>query len=114
MWDAADPSVFVVADGAGLYVYLYHPVSLTGPRIDFVGKQPLQASHTPLMCCNGNVGCRLKSGALDTLTLETHRLGRLNGSTVQDLLDPSWYAQVPPEQRHHEQGRASEEVSPLM
>ena len=81
MWDAADPSVFVVADGTGLYVYLYHPVSLTGARIDFVGKQPLQASHTPLMCCNGNIGCRLKSGALDTLTLETHRSGGSVAST---------------------------------
>jgi WD repeat-containing protein 19 len=73
MWDASDPAVFVVADSQGLYVYLYHAVSITGAKIDFVGKQPLQASHTPLMCSNGNIGCRLKSGALDTVILETHR-----------------------------------------
>ncbi|GAX77949.1 hypothetical protein CEUSTIGMA_g5391.t1 [Chlamydomonas eustigma] len=73
MWDVLDPSVFVVADTSALYVYLYYPVSLSGAKIEFVGKQSLQASHTPLNCCNGNIGCRLKSGAIETITLDTHR-----------------------------------------
>lgn len=73
MWDTLDPNVFVVADGSGLYIYLHRPVSLSGPKLDFLSKQPLQASHTALTCCNGAIGCRLKSGALDTVILETHR-----------------------------------------
>jgi len=73
MWDVADPNCFVVADAAGLYVYLHYPVSLQGAKVEFLSKQPLQASHTPLLCFNGSVGCRLKSGALDTVVLDTHR-----------------------------------------
>lgn len=73
MWDVIDPNVFVVADRTGLYVYLHSPVSLTGAKVEFLSKQPLQSSHCPLVCCNGSVGCRLKSGALDSVVLETHR-----------------------------------------
>ncbi|KAG1674427.1 hypothetical protein FOA52_012954 [Chlamydomonas sp. UWO 241] len=73
MWDVADPNCFVVADGSGLYTYLHCPVSLQGAKVEFISKQPLQTSHSPLLCFNGSVGCRLKSGALDTVVLETHR-----------------------------------------
>ena len=73
MWDVMDPNVFVVADGSGLYVYLHRPVSLSGPKLEFLSKQPLQASHVPLSCCNGAVGCRLKSGALDTVRTQGGR-----------------------------------------
>lgn len=44
MWDVADSNCFVVADSAGLYIYLLHPVSLQGAKIEFLSKQPLQVS----------------------------------------------------------------------
>lgn len=47
----------------------------TSPRqVSLVGRQPLAATHTPLMVCNGVVGCRLKNGAMDSVILETHKL----------------------------------------
>mmetsp|Transcript_36982 Transcript_36982/g.82211 ORF Transcript_36982/g.82211 Transcript_36982/m.82211 type:complete len:1366 (+) Transcript_36982:300-4397(+) len=78
MWDVSDPSLFVIADTSALYVYLHYPVSLTGAKVELIGKQPLPATHTPLMCTNGNVGCRLKNGSLDSVILDTHRALQIN------------------------------------
>ncbi len=74
MWDSADQNVLVIADGTSLHVYLYTPAGLAGPQVALVGRQPLPATHTPLTVFNGVVGCRLKNGAMDNVTLETHKL----------------------------------------
>lgn len=50
------------------------PCSLTGPQVQDLGKQAVPATHTPLTVCNGVVGCRLKSGAMDNVTLESHKM----------------------------------------
>ena len=34
MWDTTDPSVFVVAEGNSLHVFVYHPVSTNGAPAD--------------------------------------------------------------------------------
>jgi len=44
-----------------------------GPRVELLGKQNIQGTHTPLMLIGGAVQCRLKNGALDALVLDTHR-----------------------------------------
>ncbi|KXZ49298.1 hypothetical protein GPECTOR_22g892 [Gonium pectorale] len=74
MWDTADTNVMVIADGSALHTYIYMPVSLTGPQVLFIAKQPLGATHTPLTACNGVVGCRLKNGAMDNIILDSHKL----------------------------------------
>ncbi|GLC35581.1 hypothetical protein PLESTB_000191100 [Pleodorina starrii] len=74
MWDTSDANVLVIADGTALHTYLYIPVSLSGPQVQFIGKQPLGATHTPLTVCNGVVGCRLKNGAMDNVILDSHKM----------------------------------------
>ncbi|PNW73788.1 hypothetical protein CHLRE_13g572700v5 [Chlamydomonas reinhardtii] len=74
MWDTSDTNVMVIGDGTALHSFLYVPVSLTGPQVQDLGKQAVPATHTPLTVCNGVVGCRLKSGAMDNVTLESHKM----------------------------------------
>lgn len=73
MWDVGDPNFLLLHDGSQLSSYLYCPVSIAGPVIKFLGKQPLPPTHTPFAVVNGTVACRLKNGALDNVMLETHR-----------------------------------------
>lgn len=83
MWDTQDSSVFVVSDGPALYIFLNLPVSLTGARVEMIGKQSAPPSHTPLVCCQGVVGCRLKNGSLDNVTLDTHRALAINDAMAR-------------------------------
>jgi WD repeat-containing protein 19 len=61
------------------------PASLAGPQVVSLGKQPLGSTHTPLTVCNGVVGCRLKSGAMDNVTLESHKLMQPNDAVARSM-----------------------------
>ena len=74
MWDSHDSSVFVVISQGEVNVYLYTPVSLNGPKVELVSKESIPGSHTPLLLCNGTITCRLRTGAIDNIVLESHRL----------------------------------------
>jgi len=72
LWDGADPNVFVLADARQFYVYVYAPVSISGPLINFVGTTPRPHGFSPVLLYNGVVTCQLKSGSLERLPLGTH------------------------------------------
>jgi hypothetical protein len=73
LWDAADPRVFVVSDSATLSAYLIAPPAPASPALQQLCRTPLPATHAPVAAVNGAVTCRLKSGALDTIVLDSHR-----------------------------------------
>ncbi|GFH09592.1 WD_REPEATS_REGION domain-containing protein, partial [Haematococcus lacustris] len=73
MWDQLDPNVFVVVDASMLHTYLHIPISIAGPRVEFVCKQHYQPTHTPILVHSGSVACRLKNGSIDSLALDSHR-----------------------------------------
>lgn len=74
IWDASDARVFVVSDGSALHAYLHvPPAATTGPGVALLSRAPLPATHAPVVVSNGAVTCRLKSGALDVIVLESHR-----------------------------------------
>lgn len=73
LWDTEDPNMMVISDGKELYVYVNVPVSITGAAVVLAGKQALPAAHAPIAVANGAVSCRLKSGSISVILLETHR-----------------------------------------
>lgn len=48
-----------------------------GARVELLGRQAMQPTHSPLLVSGGSVKCRLKTGALDTVVLDTHRCVRV-------------------------------------
>lgn len=83
MWDSQDSSVFVVISQGEVNVYLYTPVSLNGPKVELVSKETIPPSHTPLLLNNGTITCRLRTGAIDNVVLESHRLLQGNANSAQ-------------------------------
>ncbi|KAF5840991.1 hypothetical protein DUNSADRAFT_14848 [Dunaliella salina] len=84
MWDVQDPHVFVIAEQQALHVMLYVPVSISGPRVELLGKQSIHNTHSPLMVIGGSVQCRLKNGALDAVILDTHRNVQSNDAVAKN------------------------------
>jgi len=84
MWDVTDPHVFVIAEQQALHVMLYVPVSISGPRVELLGKQSIHSTHSPLMVIGGSVQCRLKNGALDAVILDTHRNVQSNDAVAKN------------------------------
>jgi len=73
IWDHLDPRVFTVSTGSQIWAYLFVSQIATGPGLQLLGCMQLPATHVPVVVANGAVTCRLKSGALDTIVLESHR-----------------------------------------
>ncbi|GBF91989.1 hypothetical protein Rsub_04713 [Raphidocelis subcapitata] len=72
LWDAADPNVFVARDGGALLAYMALPPPLAPPGPQLLCRAALPATHAPLVLLNGVVTCRVRNGALDSITLESH------------------------------------------
>lgn len=72
VWDAADPRLFVVAADGALLAYFAGQPGPAGPGLRLLGRTPLPATHAPVACLHGAVACRLSSGVLDTVVLESH------------------------------------------
>lgn len=73
IWDVLDSRSFVVSDGTGLHTYLCTPAGAAGAGVQLLCRTALPATHVPVVVANGAVTCRLKSGALDKLVVESHR-----------------------------------------
>jgi WD repeat-containing protein 19 len=52
LWDLADANLFAVLDGMQCHTFLYHPLSITGPTIKFLG----ECADASKACCN-TLGC---------------------------------------------------------
>ncbi len=77
--------MFVASDGSSLWIYVHAPSSASGPSLSLVSKARLPATHTPLVLDNGSVHCRLKSGAMDVMVLETHRALQAEAATSKGM-----------------------------
>lgn len=76
LWDEDDRNVFVAASSSGrLAAYLFTPAcqSVTGQGLQLLCASQLGQGQVPLVLVGGRLTVRLKSGALDTLVLDSHR-----------------------------------------
>lgn len=74
LWDEDDPTLFVASNSKGqLFTYLLTQQSLSGQQLELLATQSLPVGHKPVLLADGRLSVRLKSGAVDTWVLETHK-----------------------------------------
>jgi hypothetical protein len=74
LWDEEDPNLFVASNSKGqLFTYLLTHQSLSGQQLELLATVSLPVGHKPILLADGRLSVRLKSGAVDTWTLETHK-----------------------------------------
>ena len=59
LWDLADANLFAVLEGAQCHTFLYHPLSITGPTIKFLGGCMLRhwLPDSGAVCCSTQGRC---------------------------------------------------------
>jgi hypothetical protein len=86
LWDAEDPSLFVASNSRGqLYTYLLTQQSLSGQQLQLLATASLAVGHKPVLLADGRLSVRLKSGAVDTFVLDTHKPLLEHSSDVKQL-----------------------------
>jgi hypothetical protein len=86
LWDEEDPTLLVASNSRGLlYTYLLTQQSLSGQQLELLATVSLPAGHRPVLLADGRLSVRLKSGAVDTWVLETHKSLLEHGSDIKQL-----------------------------
>jgi hypothetical protein len=86
LWDEEDPTLLVASNSRGLlYTYLLTQQSLSGQQLELLAAVSLPAGHRPVLLADGRLSVRLKSGAVDTWVLETHKALLEHGSDIKQL-----------------------------
>eukprot|EP00743_Colponemidia_sp_Colp-15_P004281 GILK01004618.1.p1 GENE.GILK01004618.1~~GILK01004618.1.p1 ORF type:complete len:1398 (-),score=319.35 GILK01004618.1:169-4362(-) len=98
LWDTEDKNIFVTIDSQLFQTYCYAPVTVYGPKVDFVGPldifadgsyqiqgQPTKVPQGFLAASltNGTITGQVMSGALSILQLGTHDAVHLHTSTKE-------------------------------
>ena len=111
LWDAADPNIFVIANGTDYQVYTYASTTINGPIIEAVGTHPQAPGAHPIMMLHGVVAFQLPGGKMQNELLSTHAALRethvsgergrerfvraLNMNRLQDAWEVAAHAQIP-------------------
>jgi hypothetical protein len=86
LWDEEDPNLFIASNSKGqLFTYLLTHQSLSGQPLVLLATQSLPVGHKPVLLADGRLSVRLKSGAVDTWVLETHKPLLEQGSDSKQL-----------------------------
>jgi hypothetical protein len=86
LWDVEDPTLFVASNSKGqLFTYLLTQQSMSGQKLELLAAQSLPVGHKPVLLADGWLSVRLKSGAVDTWVLETHKPLLEQGSDSKQL-----------------------------
>lgn len=74
LWDEEEPCLFIATNSLGkLYTYLLVQQSLSGQQLELLAVTSLPVGYKPVVLAGGRLSVRLKSGAVDTWVLETHK-----------------------------------------
>ena len=74
LWDEEDLNLFIATNSKGqLFTYLLVQQSLSGQQLELLSVGSLPVGHKPVLLTGGRLSVRLKSGAVDTWVLETHK-----------------------------------------
>lgn len=86
LWDEEDPSLFVASNSRGqLHTYLLTQQSTSGQQLQLLATASLPVGHKPVLLADGRLSVRLKSGAVDTFVLETHKPLLEHSSDIKQL-----------------------------
>lgn len=86
LWDEDDGNLFVASNTKGqLFTYLLTQQSLSGQKLELLSAVSLPVGHKPVLLADGRLSVRLKSGAVDTWVLETHKPLLEQGGDVKQL-----------------------------
>lgn len=86
LWDEEDPNLFVATNSRGqMYTYLLPQLSLSGQQLELLATVSLPVGYKPVLLADGRLSVRLKSGAVDTWVLETHKPLLEHGGDAKQL-----------------------------